>query len=156
MAKVLVADDDHLMRWSLEQSLKRDGHDVQAICSGMAAVEAISGGGYQVAIINYSTAAPSGPQVLRWMKAKAPQTHVIVMTAEPAPQMERHARDIGAFDFLEKPFRLSALKQSVDRAVVTPERRKGSRGCCGGCEWHTPCSFWKTSPTGEAAPLREP
>ena len=153
MAKVLVAEDDHLMRWSLEQSLKRDGHDVQAIGSGMAAVEAISGGGYRVAIINYSTATPSGPQVLRRMKANAPQTHVIVMTAEPGPQMERHARDIGAFDFLEKPFRLSALKQSVDRAIVTPERRKGPRGCCSGCEWHTPCSFWETSPRAGSSPV---
>lgn len=146
MAQVLVADDDYLLRWSLEQSLKRDGHDVQAVGSGMPAVEAISAGGYRVAIIDYGTATPAGPHFLRWMKARAPQTHVIVMTAEPTPQMERQARDIGAFDFLEKPFRLSAMKHAVDRAIVTPERRRGSRGCCGGCEWQRPCSVWGTSP----------
>ena len=146
MAQVLVADDDFLLRWSLEQSLKRDGHDVQVVASGMAAVDAVIGGNFRVAIIDYGTAAPAGPQVLRWMKARSPQTHVIIMTAEPTPQMERQARDIGAFDFLEKPFRLSVLMQAVARAIVTPERRRGSRGCCGGCEWRTPCSVWGTSP----------
>jgi DNA-binding NtrC family response regulator len=148
MAKVLVADDDYLLCWSLEQSLKRDGHDFKAIGSGFAAVEAVSGGAYQVAIISYSTTTPSGLQVLRWIKARAPQTHVIVMTSEPSPQMERYARDTGAFDFLEKPFRLSALKQAIDRAIATPERRKGSRGCCGGCEWRSPCNVWGVIPVG--------
>ena len=53
MAKVLIADDDHLMRWSLEKLLTREGHAVQSVDSDKAAIGAAKVGDYRVAIISH-------------------------------------------------------------------------------------------------------
>ncbi len=139
MANVLVVEDDHLMRWSLETTLSRDGHVVHSVDSGVAAIDAARAGEYKVVITDYRMVETDGLHVLRWIKSQHPETHVILITGHPTPQVERLARDIGAFDFLEKPLKFVALKQAVGRAIVTPERRRGPRGCCDGCEWRTPC-----------------
>lgn len=141
MANVLIADDDHLMRWSLEKLLSREGHAVQSVDSDKAAIGAAKTGDYRVAIISHMSEV-NDFQTLRWIKTLNPNTHVIVITASVTPHMERVARDVGAFDFFEKPFQFGALKQAVDRAILTPERRRGPRGCCSGCEWQKPCDRW--------------
>ena len=143
MARILVADDDHLLRWSLQQRLTQEGHVVRAVGSGLAAVEATVEEEFRVAIVQYESreaGKPGGPEVLRKIKAHTPDTHVIAISAESAPHVERQARDLGAFDFLEKPFQLVALRRAVERAIKTPERRRGPRGCCPGCEWQAPCA----------------
>ncbi|HSB80843.1 MAG TPA: response regulator [Candidatus Methylomirabilis sp.] len=142
MARLLVAEDDHLMRWSLEKFLTRQGHAVRSVDSGKAAMDAAGLEDYRAVIINHMWEADDFHFVWR-IKSRSPQTHVIVLTARTTPQTERLARDTGAFDFLEKPFSLLDLKQAVDRAITTPERRKGPRGCCGGCEWRSPCGRWQ-------------
>ncbi len=139
MASLLVVEDDQLMRWSLEQFLRRAGHAVHAVDSGTAAIDAAREGDFRVVITDYRIPEPNGLTVLQRIKAQIPQTHVIMITAHAMPQMERSARDMGAFDFFDKPFELAALKQAVERAILTPERRRGPRGCCDGCEWQRPC-----------------
>ncbi len=142
MAKVLVAEDDHLMRWSLEITLERNGHTVKAVGSGEAAIAAVMDEDYQVVIADYALPEADGLQVFWRVKARNPQTHVIVITGEATPELEKLARDMGAFEFLEKPFPLPALKSAVERALATPEHRKGPRGCCGQCAWQYPCARW--------------
>jgi two-component system, NtrC family, response regulator AtoC len=142
MARLLVAEDDHLMRWSLENFLSRGGYAVHSVGSGEGAIDAVKGGNYQVVITDYSLPGSDGLDVLWWVKAQSPETHVIIITGHPMPKLERLARDVGAFDLFEKPFQFLALKQSVERALSTPERRTGPRTCCGNCTWQVPCGFW--------------
>jgi DNA-binding NtrC family response regulator len=139
MARLLLAEDDHLMRWSLEKYLSHGGHAVHSVESGDEAIEAAKCDEYRVVITDYALPGSDGLHVLQSIKARNPKAHVIVITGHAAPQMERLARDIGAFEFFEKPFQLVALKQAVEKALVTPERRKGPRGCCGKCVWDMPC-----------------
>ncbi len=152
MANVLVVEDDHLMRWSLEESLRRAGHAVHSVDSGSAAIEAAKENEFRVVITDYRLPEPDGLHVLQEIKAQTPQAHVIMITAHGMPHMERLARNMGAFDFFDKPFELAALRQAVERAIVMPERRKGPRGCCGGCEWQSPCSARPAIPDKNMAP----
>ena len=142
MARLLIAEDDHLMRWSLEATLGKDGHTVHAVGSGEAAILAVMNDDYRVVITDYTLPKADGIQVLWRVKARSPQTHVIVITGEAGPELEKLARDMGAFDFFEKPFPLPLLKKAVERALATPEHRKGPRGCCGQCVWQDPCARW--------------
>ena len=139
MATLLIAEDDHLMRWSLQKYLSCGGHAVHCVGSGDAAVDAAKHEEYRVVITDFALPGSDGFHVLRSIKALTPQTHVIVITSHASAQMERFARNIGAFDFFEKPLRFVWLRRAVERAIVTPERRKGPRGCCGGCEWQKAC-----------------
>jgi DNA-binding NtrC family response regulator len=147
MARLLIVEDDHLMRWSLETSLGRDGHTVHAVDSAEAAIDAALSGDYQVVITDYALPGSDGLHVLWQIKTRFPQTHVIVITGQATQELERLARAMGAFVFLEKPFQLPVLKESVSRALVTPERRKGPRGCCGECVWQQPCGRWASQAT---------
>lgn len=142
MSKLLVAEDDHLMRWSLETTLGRHGHTVDAVETGEAAIAALMSGDYQAVITDYALPKADGLQVLLRAKMRSPHTHVIVITGDATPELEKLARDMGAFEFLEKPFPLSVLAAAVERALATPERRKGPRGCCGQCVWLQPCARW--------------
>jgi two-component system, NtrC family, response regulator AtoC len=144
MARLLIAEDDHLMRWSLETTLGREGHTVHAVGTGEAAITAVMSDDYQVVVTDYTLPKADGLQVLWRVKARSPQTHVIVITGEATPELEKLARDMGAFDFFEKPFSLALLKKAVERALATPEHRKGPRGCCGQCAWQYPCARWVT------------
>ncbi len=151
MAKVLIAEDNRLMRWALETSLGRDGHTVRAVESGEAAIEALRDGDYRVVLTDYQLPKLDGIQVLWHVKTESPQTHVIVIAGQAPPELERLARDIGAFAFFEKPLRFTALKEALDFALATPERRKGPRGCCGGCVWAKPCERWTFQETAPVA-----
>jgi DNA-binding NtrC family response regulator len=132
------------MRWSLETALSRDGHAVRSVDSGKAALDAAGSGNYRVVITDYCMEELDGLDLLWLIKTQTPQTHVIVITAHATPQLERFARAIGAFDFFEKPFEFTDLRQAVGKATAAPERRKGPRGCCGNCAWHTPCDQWSS------------
>ncbi|RPJ79142.1 MAG: response regulator, partial [Acidobacteria bacterium] len=96
---------------------------------------------YALAVLNHAWALSEFRTVAR-IKARSPRTQVIVMGADTTRSMERMARDAGAFDFLEKPFDLDALADAVECALLTPERRRGPRGCCAGCAWQRPCERW--------------
>jgi len=147
MAKVLIAEDNRLMRWSLETSLGRDGHVVYSVDSGEAAIEALRDGDFRVVLTDYDLPRLDGLRVLWHVKTNSPQTHVIVITGQASPQLERLARDMGAFEFLEKPIYFLALKEVLDFTLATPERRKGPRGCCGQCTWQNPCGHWAPKET---------
>ena len=144
MAKVLIAEDDHLMRWSLETTLGRHGHTVHTVGSGEAAIAAVMNDEYHVVITDYGLPEADGLQVLLQVKMRSPHIHVIVITGDATPDLEKLARDMGAFEFLEKPFPLPVVATAVERALASPERRKGPRGCCGQCAWQQPCARWVT------------
>jgi DNA-binding NtrC family response regulator len=148
MAEVLIVEDDYLLRWSLEKLLSRDGHRVHSVEPAATSEEAAEAGEYRVVVKDYGTSESDGFRAIRWIKAKNPQTHVIVITADATPQAERVARDTGAFDFFDKPFELVVLKQAVERAIATPERRRGPRCCAGGCRWVGPCDDLREVPRG--------
>jgi DNA-binding NtrC family response regulator len=148
MAKLLIAEDDRLLRWSLETTLSRDGHDVHAVESGDTAIAAVTNDDYRVVVTDYTLPKADGLQVLLRAKARNSQIHVIVITADGNPELEKLARDMGAIDFLEKPFPLSCLTKAVERALAIPERRSGPRGCCGQCVWENPCGRWAQQAAG--------
>lgn len=127
MAKVLVADDEVLVCWSLRQALSREGYEVVAVDSPARTLEEMARGTVDVVITDYVFSESNGIEVLRKIKTSIPKTHVIIITGHGSQQLERLARDIGAFDYFDKPFDVKAVAGSVARALGTPERRRGPR-----------------------------
>jgi DNA-binding NtrC family response regulator len=140
--RILVADEDGLVRWSVSQTLEREGYAVTPADSRAGLLQATARGDADVVISDYGFCQSDGLELLGAIKSSSPRTHVIVVTGDATSALDRRARNRGAFDVLEKPFSLRDLSDSVSRALVTPERRKGPRGCCIGCEWTMPCPAW--------------
>jgi DNA-binding NtrC family response regulator len=127
MPRILVADDDGLIRWALGRVLSLAGYDVVTVQSAAQTLEEVWRNPVDVVVTDYRFPDWSGIEVLRSIKTSSPGTHVIMITADASPQLERLARGIGAFDFFEKPFQIRAVAASVARALATPERRRAPR-----------------------------
>jgi len=117
MAYVLVVDDKQLMRESMELTLRRAGHEVEAADGGQAALEALSRRRFDVVVTDLKMGRIDGVALLERVKDKWSGTQVILITAFGTVDIAVRAMKAGAFDFLQKPFKAEHLTAVVERAV---------------------------------------
>src|SRR6188768_2931337 len=96
-ATILVVDDESLIRWSLAERLRADGHDV--IEAGTAA-EAIDRAehGVDLVLLDYKLPDDDGLVVLRKLRDLDPDTVVVMLTAHKAVEVVVEAMKAGAYD----------------------------------------------------------
>src|ERR1700722_7654009 len=118
MAKILVADDQEMMRDSLVATLARDGHDVMAAGDGPAAVARLSGPGrIDLLISDLKMPRMTGIELLQEVKRLRPETPVVLMTAFATVATAVEAMKLGAYDYIQKPFDGDEIKLLVDRTL---------------------------------------
>jgi DNA-binding NtrC family response regulator len=118
MAKILVADDQEMMRDSLVATLARDGHDVMAAGDGPAAVARLSAPGrIDLLITDLKMPRMTGIELLQESKRLRPETPVVLMTAFATVATAVEAMKLGAYDYIQKPFDGDEIKLLVDRTL---------------------------------------
>jgi DNA-binding NtrC family response regulator len=117
--RVLVVDDEPLMRWSLSEMLADHGCDVVQAEDGRAARAAIRNGGAPIDVVLLDMRLPdcSGLELLSLLHHAAPSCRIILMSAYATPEIAHEAYVEGACDVMVKPFDMSAALAAVDRAV---------------------------------------
>jgi DNA-binding NtrC family response regulator len=120
-ARILVAEDDDLTRELLVKVLRRDGYAVAEAGDGGEAIETIAHQPFDLVLSDIQMARASGMELLERVRAVAPETPVILITAfvEPGAAMDAIAK--GAADYLAKPVDVIALRSTVAGAL---ERRR--------------------------------
>lgn len=116
-AKILVIDDDASLRRVLEYNLQEEGYDVFAAASGEAGLELFAAEGAALVITDVKMPGIDGLQVLKEIKARAPETLVLVITAFGAVDMAVEAMKLGAYDYITKPFNRDELRLTVRKAL---------------------------------------
>jgi two-component system, NtrC family, response regulator AtoC len=120
MARVLVIDDEEMIRWSIQQTLSAAGHEVTACgtaAEGMAVFEWLQP---DVVLLDLRLPDANGATILKAIKAEnSRETKVIVMTAFEQDCTAERAKDLGAFEYLKKPFDFDELATIVSRALET-------------------------------------
>jgi DNA-binding NtrC family response regulator len=101
--KVLVADDEFLIRWSLTEVLSERGYLVKAVESGDRALEAIRAERFDFIITDLIMPGRDGWEVLQYAKGTYPRTKVVVITAHGTQDTEAMAKERGAYGYIEKP-----------------------------------------------------
>src|SRR5438045_1175624 len=98
MARLLVVDDEHSMRVSLEVLLTKAGHSVQLAADAVSAIAAASSGEFDVVVTDLmlGRGGGSGLDVLRSIKKSSPDTEIIVMTAFASDESDLSAMRMGA------------------------------------------------------------
>src|SRR5277367_1996238 len=106
MARILVADDQEMMRDSLAATLARDGHEVIAAGDGPAAVGRLSAGGpkFDLLITDLKMPKMTGIELLTEAKRLRPDMPVVLMTAFATVATAVEAMKLGAYDYIQKPF----------------------------------------------------
>ena len=121
-SRVLVVDDDHAIRTVVAQLLKREGHDVMTANSLGELRRALAGGLPDVLIMDVVLPDGNGLDEVADLKARHPELPVIVFSAQNTILTAVRATEVGAFDYLPKPFDLDALAAAVDAALARSGR----------------------------------
>jgi DNA-binding NtrC family response regulator len=116
--RVLVVDDESSMREFLSIALGRMGHDVTAAESGEAALEMLEDSTFDVVLTDIRMPdGISGVELLTRIREMDPSVQVLLMTAYASVDSAVKAVQLGAADYIMKPFKVDQIKVRLDRAI---------------------------------------
>jgi two-component system response regulator QseB len=115
--RVLLVEDDAMIGESLRKGLRREGHAVDWIQDGVAAEAALAAQPYELVLLDLGLPRRDGFQVLEGLRRHGERVPVLILTARDAVSERVKGLDLGADDYLVKPFSLEELAARM-RAVV--------------------------------------
>ena len=114
--RILVVEDERRMAELLRQGLGEDGHLVTVALEGREGLSLAESGGFDLIILDVMLPGLDGFEIARQLRAKRNQTPVLMLTARDSVRDIVEGLDIGADDYLTKPFAFEVLLARV-RAV---------------------------------------
>ena len=122
--RLLVVDDERIMREGSERILKKEGWEVSTAESGEQGLELIRQETFHILLLDLMMPGISGMDVLKEVRETQPQLHVIVVTGYATVDNAVEAMKNGAYDFIPKPFTPDQLRIVVRRVMqkITLER----------------------------------
>ena len=115
--RVLIIDDDPLIRAGCRKVLERRGFACTAAQDGPRALECIRRASFDAALLDLKMPGPPGMETLKKLRDESPNTAVIIITGYASIDSAVEAIKAGAFDYLPKPFTPEILTARVRRAV---------------------------------------
>jgi DNA-binding NtrC family response regulator len=122
--KILIVDDELIMRESLAGWLERDGHGVQTAASGEEALEKIKETHFDILLVDIKMEGISGLDVLRRVKESDPDAEVVMITAYGSIPSAIEAMKDGAFDYMLKPFDPNELGVLIEKIIQHQEQAR--------------------------------
>jgi DNA-binding NtrC family response regulator len=118
--RVLIVDDEPLIRWSVAETLGERGYEVVETGDAMGARSAISDpqGRFDVVLLDLRLPDSDDLSLLASIRSLSPGAQVILMTAFGRPEVVRGALDIGAYRVMNKPFEMQSLADLVAEAAT--------------------------------------
>ena len=125
LGRILVVDDEEPVRDVLCEYLESQGFGVEAAPDGETALAALGRHRPDLVLLDVRMPGLDGVEVLRRMRHAAPHVPVIMVTANESVGLAREMLELGAFDYVAKPFDFSYLDRGVSEAAETPEPADG-------------------------------
>ncbi len=117
MAKILIVDDQDMMRDSLAATLARDGHEISAAYDGVAAMLRVNERRFDLMITDLKMPKMTGIELLAEARKVRPDMPVVLMTAFATVQTAVEAMKLGAYDYIQKPFDGEEVRLLVERTL---------------------------------------
>jgi DNA-binding response OmpR family regulator len=121
--RILLAEDDSVLADGLTRSLRQSGYATDCVSNGQEADSALSTQDFDLLILDLGLPKMSGLEVLRRLRARNSHLPVLILTAADSVEQRVKGLDLGADDYMAKPFALSELEARV-RALT----RRGAGG----------------------------
>jgi DNA-binding NtrC family response regulator len=118
--RVLVVDDEPLIRWSLAETLTELGHVVVESGDGASAIRALDEDQpFDAVVLDYRLPDSNDLNLLARIRRLAPQAAVIMMTAFGTPEVTGGAIKLGAYRVVPKPFEMHEMAELVMQATAS-------------------------------------
>ncbi|MGQ7843385.1 response regulator transcription factor [Granulosicoccus sp. 3-233] len=123
--RILLVEDDPLIGHGVSQSLLEASHACEWVKDGKAAMAALNDEGFDAVLLDLGLPGMDGTAVLQQLRARGKDVPVIIITARDGVQDRIQGLDLGADDYLVKPFSLGELQARL-RAVARRHAGSGS------------------------------
>lgn len=135
MQKILIVEDEEKIARFVELELKHEGYDVEKAYDGRTGLSLAEGGGYDLILLDIMLPGINGIEILRRIRRES-DVPVIMLTARDAVMDKVSGLDMGADDYITKPF---AIEELLARIRVTLRKNSSSAAdtksavlhCCG-------------------------
>ena len=120
-ARVLVVDDEPLIRWSLAETLTDRGYQVVESGDGRGARSAVKDAPseFDVVLLDFRLPDTEDLSLLASLRQSSPDSRIILMTAFGTPEVVRGALDLGAYRVVSKPFEMQDVANLVAEAAAS-------------------------------------
>ena len=115
--RILLAEDDGALRDTVAEVLRHNGHGVDAAADGKTADTALLAGSYDLVVLDVGLPQMDGFELLRRLRGRSDRTPVLILTARDEVENRVRGLDLGADDYLTKPFAVPELEARV-RALL--------------------------------------
>ncbi|MFC2072690.1 sigma-54-dependent transcriptional regulator [Chloroflexota bacterium] len=118
LGRVLVVDDEEIVRSLLQQTLERANYDVVIAASGQEALDKVAETEFDAVLLDMKMPGMSGLEVLQQLTAHQPHTCVLMVTAVGDAETAIEAMKFGAYDYIIKPFNPDDVALKLRSALV--------------------------------------
>ena len=120
--RILVVDDEKIVRDSCQRTLTDEGYAVRTVASGREALLACRDEPFDVMLIDLRMPDMDGIEVARVVAKEFPGVRVVVITGYPGRKSAEQAAALGVFEYLEKPLSPQRLNEVTAEALASPPR----------------------------------
>ncbi len=111
--RILIAEDEEILRTNLVEFLQSSGYDTVGVPDGQAALDRLKDGEFGLVLSDLRMPKVDGIELLQRVVAERPETSVLIMTAYASVQSAVEALRLGAYDYLLKPVVFEDLLQRI-------------------------------------------
>lgn len=111
--RVLIVDDEAGMRHSLQRLFQPAGYEVHAIKGGKEALTVVKDIAFDVAIMDLQISGMAGLNIFRQMREIDPKLPIVLITVYGTAELAIQAMQMGAYDYILKPFDVAMLKETI-------------------------------------------
>ena len=126
--RILIVDDEEIVRKNLTHYLSKDNYVVVPVSNGMEALKKMESSEFDVILTDLKMDNIDGIEILKRTKAKHPYTEVVMITGYATIDSAVESMKHGAFHYLAKPFKLEDVKTVVRQAIEKKSLRKDTKG----------------------------
>jgi DNA-binding NtrC family response regulator len=125
--RILIVEDEKLVRWSLKERLKKEEFEVFESETGGGGLGILKEELIDLILLDYRLPDMTGLDVLRTTMSSHPETPVILMTAYSSVDSAVEAIKLGAYDYINKPFNHDEMVMTIGRALESSRLRREVR-----------------------------
>jgi two-component system, OmpR family, phosphate regulon response regulator PhoB len=117
MAKILLAEDEEVLRMLVVDTLEDEGHEVDEACDGEEAYDLIQKNSYDLILLDYMMPVYTGLELIQLVRNEQNQSKIMMLSAKSQSSEQQKVLDAGADYFMSKPFSPLKLVERIEEIL---------------------------------------